>query len=688
MSDGSAPDVRWSVELPHSGGGWLAVVADGLLVGGPGWLGLCAFTGGWVWQTEVPPGVTGGAALLDEHLIARMEQEQVVIRDCLTGMIRHRWEAPDSSWLVETPWGDVLLFQARTFDDRAVRCITRDGRARWEVPMSNAPVDYPPTPFAVGDLMVIDHGGALRAYDRAGVLQWVARHDAIRTPADDDGERIQLTELARIDRSRVLAGLMWDEGSGLFEIDGRGPSVRQIGDAPFVVKSPIRVRTGPGDDYLIAGARGQIDIGHMDYVYPLRVVRPDGSTVWEHQLSAEFTNLDVMPDGGYVVSGSPTAKVWREYGQWQDLSDRTYARLIDAAGAEVWTWYAPGLVTPAAVAGPDGTVYVGSEGRLYALVISESGQAGAAVAEATPEPPLARTSHEANLYLDLTPCECGEGRLPRTSAVIELPDGRLGSRYTGVCPSCGTERTYVFRLPDISQDVSTDDEIVYGLGDQPSELLDPAQWLLVADRYAGAVPAQSEGLRGDARRIAKTRLMAASAAVYEAEKFLPDLAERIPADRIRSDIGRRWLVQEPGRFDAARMAMRRETYERALREITSPARPVFDPERVRRLETPGDGMDRASGQYLDSAAGALVAFQQLRDAIVTGWAADPAERDRRLFRVTETYDAWRTRHGIDDSGWPQDPWAIPADARPPAGLAWEMVRAARGAAGLDPATRS
>lgn len=180
-------------------------------------------------------------------------------------------------------------------------------------------------------------------------------------------------------------------------------------------------------------------------------------------------------------------------------------------------------------------------------------------------PPVARTSLEAHLYMDLRPCACGEVRFPRASSVVQLPDGVLGSRYTGACAGCGTAREFVFTLPP---DESTpESEIRYG-GPEPSELLDPGEWLAVADQYARAVPADPHLLTEPDRRRARARLASAAAALDEVLKFVPAGDDRVPVTAIRSELGGSVYGQEPGRFRAARLAAVRDSYRAWLGQLS------------------------------------------------------------------------------------------------------------------------
>lgn len=178
--------------------------------------------------------------------------------------------------------------------------------------------------------------------------------------------------------------------------------------------------------------------------------------------------------------------------------------------------------------------------------------------------PLARTSTEAHLYLDLRPCACGEPGFPRESAVIEV-DGELASRYSGMCPSCGTYREYVFRLPE-DVVMPRPGVVVFGDG-TPSELLDPGEWLWVADRYAGASPADVSQLDAEGRRRAHQQLASAAAAMDEVLAFVPADSERVPPEEFRTELGRAVYAEEPGRFSRDRLEVVRDTYREVLAEL-------------------------------------------------------------------------------------------------------------------------
>ncbi|MBX7270186.1 hypothetical protein KIF24_31955 [Micromonospora sp. Llam7] len=170
-------------------------------------------------------------------------------------------------------------------------------------------------------------------------------------------------------------------------------------------------------------------------------------------------------------------------------------------------------------------------------------------------PLLSRTNAEAHLYMDLHPCSCGATGFPRQSTVVTLDDGDLASRYTGACVGCGQEREFVFRLPPLVAPAGGG--FRYG-GDEPSQLLDPGEWLLVSDAYAGQVPAQPSA--GEAGQRARAALSRAVAALDEVGKFIPTGADAVPPDAFTSDRGRQLHQREPGRFRRDRLAAIRDAY--------------------------------------------------------------------------------------------------------------------------------
>lgn len=172
--------------------------------------------------------------------------------------------------------------------------------------------------------------------------------------------------------------------------------------------------------------------------------------------------------------------------------------------------------------------------------------------------PVARTSAEAYLYMELHPCEsCGESAFEPENAVVAAEDD-LASRYTGDCPGCGTRREFMFRLPD--EILQSDPEHPRFGDDRPSELLDPGEWLWLADLIAQNTPAEPDGLNDEERWQARVDLRSAAEAVGEVLKFIPAGADQVPVEAFRTERGRDVYEAQPGRFRRERLEVVAQTY--------------------------------------------------------------------------------------------------------------------------------
>lgn len=234
--------------------------------------------------------------------------------------------------------------------------------------------------------------------------------------------------------------------------------------------------------------------------------------------------------------------------------------------------------------------------------------------------------------MDLHPCVCGESRFPREPEKTLLPDGLAEVRFAGPCDNCGRPREFVYRM-------STEPEIEepgwprFG-GPEPSELIDADQWVAAAARYA-APPADP------------MRMRTAMACINEAEKL-----------------------------GAEGLSPLWESYNRSS-GVWEP-RPWPGP--------PSYEKDPATGFPTDTGRTALSGYNRLPYQIRARFQDDPAERDRRLAAVAAVRSAWCVRQGYPEWDEDADEYDMPADRLPPAEPAWELVRAARAAAGQDPAT--
>lgn len=171
---------------------------------------------------------------------------------------------------------------------------------------------------------------------------------------------------------------------------------------------------------------------------------------------------------------------------------------------------------------------------------------------------VARSAPECRLYIDLSPCSCGETAFDVRHTLRNGPDGELVAVYEGRCRRCGLPRRFTFALDPATPPPPP----AYG-GPRPSQIICPGQFALVADRAAAAadlVPAQSPQERARGREA----LARALAAQEEVVKFIPPGADAVPAEAFTSWEGRELYAAEPGRFRRYRLEAVAAAYRDAL----------------------------------------------------------------------------------------------------------------------------
>ncbi|AEV82489.1 DNA-directed RNA polymerase subunit beta' [Actinoplanes sp. SE50] len=330
---------------------------------------------------------------------------------------------------------------------------------------------------------------------------------------------------------------------------------------------------------------------------------------------------------------------------------------------------------------------------------------------------VAQTYAEAYLYLDLTPCECGETAF--TPSVVAEADC---VRWFGVCPRCGRERSFRFRFGD------RPDSTGFSHREAPSELIDAGQWLWVAERYLSGVPQSIPGIRAlprDQQKTVQALLDVADAALDEAAKFwttmeddedLPESAlwtgwSRQARAAAPERFRRRWLSDQRSRWallDGGIPPMTDEEFaggpdsdylkvvrlraevramwvaRHGLSDLTDRRATPAQRLELQRAERAATGLDVATGYSTHATQSALAAYDSLVSTIQREFATDPGQRDGRLAEAAAVRAVWLAETGLPAWSPDDDVYEFPADRMPPAGQAWEMVRAARAAAGVDP----
>ncbi|WP_275408287.1 PQQ-binding-like beta-propeller repeat protein [Planosporangium flavigriseum] len=373
MTSGPPVTPLWSAPLPTPGGGSVVVEpTGGCAVTTPGSVSAYASDGRPVWSPAPAGDARGKLLLAADGVLVRIEGGSVVVRDPRTGAVISSMAAPMSSTLAIAPWGELLYSQVAADRTAAVRCISRTGQHRWQVPLDPSALIVH-APFGVGDAVVIPRRGALWAYDRDGEALWVADPTGVRAPhaADDDrrspDETFRLSDIpARLDANRVIIELEWYSGRGLYLLDGAAATITPIA-VPSPVMGPHAVLPWAPTEFRVVGLGSRVQVSQVQAEHPVVAIEPGGAEAWRHGLVARAVSLCPTPNGNLIVASSPEPKRWRDYHKWYDLSAETFVRCLGPDGSERWTWYAPGLLTHLPVVTPTGTVYVGSEQRLWAL---------------------------------------------------------------------------------------------------------------------------------------------------------------------------------------------------------------------------------------------------------------------------------------------------------------------------------
>jgi hypothetical protein len=145
--------------------------------------------------------------------------------------------------------------------------------------------------------------------------------------------------------------------------------------------------------------------------------------------------------------------------------------------------------------------------------------------------------------MDLHPCECGQAEFARDHHLIDR-DGVLVSVYEGFCQSCDRLRSFEFALTDDLEPAAP----AFG-GPEPSQIIDPGEYLSVADRIGTDAGLRLLNSPPDKHEEQRTKFEYAIAAVQEVLKFLPAGLDEVPAEAFTLPRGREIYQKDPTRFE-------------------------------------------------------------------------------------------------------------------------------------------
>lgn len=173
--------------------------------------------------------------------------------------------------------------------------------------------------------------------------------------------------------------------------------------------------------------------------------------------------------------------------------------------------------------------------------------------------PYARTYDEVNLYVSLRPCVCGETEFEDQTSEAVLFGAVEAERFDFYCVSCARLREFTFQMSDRPREISFD--VRYGVGDEPSRLIDAGEWLAVSELYGLAAATELDG-EGPADADGVTALYytltSAIAALDEVVKFLAPDTGAVPESAFWTPGGRMMFEAEESRFTRESLAADRE----------------------------------------------------------------------------------------------------------------------------------
>ncbi len=168
----------------------------------------------------------------------------------------------------------------------------------------------------------------------------------------------------------------------------------------------------------------------------------------------------------------------------------------------------------------------------------------------TDDPLFAHSLAEAKLYLLATPCpSCDRGPTRCVGQVgDESQTDRPVVRLTARCGSCAHERTLDFLIAEYIPVPSFDLSKVINPTEDPSRIIDLAQWLTLATMLTESAKQESDKV------VARQLRCEAGLCVDEALKFYDDRNNDLPPPgAFFNDVSRTLFRQQPERFARQRL---------------------------------------------------------------------------------------------------------------------------------------
>lgn len=368
----------WSVALPERGANGIAVAEDGTcFVNLDNHFVAVTPREGIRWTTQANYALSTPIVLADGRLIV-YENHTLAIREQATGKPLSTLPSYYATMPAITPQGH-LVYSGRENADKAsqFQMMTLAGQRIWTLPVGFSQLR---APLVLNDLIITTDKSYMRAFNLEGELQWIAdqegfilanpdtcvqlttKDNPIKSGLDD---RV-VSPIIGLGDGQVLAGLEWYSGAGYYLFDIHNHSVRPLGKH-LLLKKPLAVPLLPerGPCLVTKGPSVKDKLGMRRS--SVVMVDMNGQTVWEHQLPIPPSAIIADASGNIFIISSPSFDRWDKYRVWYKLEEECFVRGLSPEGKELFTWYAPGPISPSMAIGKNGELYVVAEGKLWAV---------------------------------------------------------------------------------------------------------------------------------------------------------------------------------------------------------------------------------------------------------------------------------------------------------------------------------
>jgi len=363
----------WSVPLPGRAAGGITVTADGQVFVTSGNHLTAVKDGRIKWSVQIR--ALGSPVALTQGRLITNEIGSLTIRDQATGTCIASFPAGGLGTPAITSEEHIVYIHCSKTDNPRLLRIDMSGEVVWSRQLSQRST-YPP--LLVMDLIVVGDGSYCRAYDRDGVLRWIAnrngfqlpgstRHSDLATAQDGSADEVR-TPVIRFGSKLILVGFRWSAGSGFFVFDLGEHNVRPL-RTHLPMRGPVAAPQIPSERSRLV-AVGRLKQDNHGYFQPTVVtVDRHGDILWTYQTSVEMHAIAADAAGKIFIAGSPSVTRWEQYhsAPLYNQKEECFVHGFNHDGEQLFTWYAPGPISAPLAIGANGELLVVSEGRLWAI---------------------------------------------------------------------------------------------------------------------------------------------------------------------------------------------------------------------------------------------------------------------------------------------------------------------------------